>query len=176
MRLDRAVFVIGEPGWGKSTQIWSVLNEPPLSGVYGGVPEDKRGCQRVFEYDHHRMLALKVSSPHEYEQNMPDLFNAIDKLMASSSRPIGVWSLICALQPYARYEVPDSWEVIAKMRDRYQCATSALVINPGWKGRSHDAGKLSHLVHEIAQTGTDVCVGDGSGQVYNGRLILRLAI
>jgi hypothetical protein len=67
-QFERALFVVGEPDSGKSTQLRSIFRDVRL-GTQGEVPP-KSNLPDVYRLSNERCLYLRLTSPHEAKESL----------------------------------------------------------------------------------------------------------
>lgn len=103
--IERALFVVGEPNDGKSTQLRSLFCDRRFGGN-GKIPISKK-IPETYVLSHERSLYLRLTSPHEYNESPDDLFEKIREKAIS-----GRWAIASPLQPEARNKMPDVVETV----------------------------------------------------------------
>jgi hypothetical protein len=101
--LERALFVVAPQDSGKSTQLRSIFLDRRL-GTNGQVPLgiDKPNLPETYHISNDRRLYLRLTSPHEYGENLEEFFEKTRNKMIS-----GRWCFACPLQPEAFKRMPD---------------------------------------------------------------------
>lgn len=103
--IERALFVVGEPNDGKSTQLRSLFRDKRF-GTNGKIPKPRK-LPATYALSHERSLYLRLTSPHEYDESPEEFFEKI-RISALSGR----WAVASPLQPNARNKMPDVIETV----------------------------------------------------------------
>ena len=105
---ERALFIIGEPNSGKSTQIRSMFQDVRL-GTKGVVPIANK-LTEMYQLSYERCLYVRLTSPHEMGEYIDNNLNVekenflekTEKKIKESTPHVGRrWNFVCPLQPDA---------------------------------------------------------------------------
>jgi hypothetical protein len=110
---ERALFVVGEPNSGKSTQLRSMFRDIRL-GTEGEIPTE-RNLSEFYRLSNERCLYLRLTSPHEMKESIRKKrrarANFLDKTAAkieSNTPRLGRrWNFAGALQPHEENHMPN---------------------------------------------------------------------
>lgn len=111
---ERALFVVGEPDAGKSTQLRSMFRDRRF-GTRGLVPAN-RNLPETYRLSNERSLYLRLSSPHEMRETLRDFLEQSWRKIESNTPKEGRrWNFACALQPFpARKKMTAKLETICR--------------------------------------------------------------
>jgi hypothetical protein len=115
-RFERALFVVGEPNSGKSTQLRSIFRDVRL-GRNGVIPESAN-LPEMYRLSNERCLYLRLTSPHEAGEAIDTkrtglnaatnfLERTAEKIAANTPQLGRRWNFACPLQPNAASRIPD---------------------------------------------------------------------
>ncbi|MDG0024935.1 hypothetical protein [Trinickia sp. Y13] len=111
-RIERMMFVVGEPDAGKSTTLRSLFVDPRF-GTKRVVPTESR--IRLVGLSKERCLFMRLTSPHETKQNINQFLKTIEAAQRRAAR-LGFrrFNVACALQPFAARAMPDLHDVCSE--------------------------------------------------------------
>lgn len=165
---ERALFVVGEPDSGKSTQLRSMFRDVRL-GTAGTIPTS-RNLADVYRLSNERSLYLRITSPHEWEESLSDFLDKTEEKMRGHTPRHGRrWNFACALQPFAAKNMPDLVAVCRGFDSRFNPERIRFAfLSPDRHGNllqsAHDP--LVSLIQAVSRT--EVCWIDARDRRVNG--------
>jgi hypothetical protein len=163
--IERALFIVGDPGDGKSTQLRSIFVDRRL-GTQGKIPVEKKPV-RTHWLSIDRRLYLRLTSPHENGESPKDFFTDI-----RSHTKKGRWVFACPLQPDARNNMPGLVDSISQFVDEFSPErVRVCFISPNRAGTSNPA-RILPLVKQLwkVDSGLECIVVDATTKNRNGSL------
>ena len=94
--VERALFIIGDQNTGKSTQLRSMFRDWRF-GKNGEIPSD-RNIPNTYPLSNERWLYLRLTSPHESNENLREFLDKCDENMQSWNSYAHRWNFAGALQ------------------------------------------------------------------------------
>ncbi|WP_062093070.1 hypothetical protein [Caballeronia udeis] len=173
-QIERILLVVGDRDAGKSTTLRSMFVDPRF-GTKGIVPATSQRRIRLVTLSRERCLFMRLTSPHETQQNIEHFFNRLDTARRRAGR-LGFrrFNMACAMQPQAANAMPDILAVCQAMRRQVDPERIRIVvIDPRQDGLP--GPQLSRLaIDGIRGSGVEVAWIDGShslGRHPNGLLL-----
>jgi hypothetical protein len=172
--VERMLIVVGDPDAGKSTTLRSMFTDPRF-GTKGVVPATSQRRMRLVSLSRERCLFMRLTSPHETQQNIEDFFNRLDTARRRAGR-LGFrrLNIACAMQPRAANAMPDIVAVCQAVRRQVDPERiRVVVIDPRQDGLP---GPLlsPQAINDLRKSGAEVLWIDGKhslGQHPNGLLL-----
>ena len=126
--IERALFVVGEPDDGKSTQLRSLFIDKRYS-KNGTIPTGKK-IPETYILSHDRRLYLRLTSPHEYGESPEEFLKKV-----RSKTVEGRWVFASPLQPDPRNKMPGVVETVELfVREFSPERTRVCLLSPGQSG------------------------------------------
>lgn len=163
--VERALFIVGEPDAGKSTQLRSMFRDWRF-GNCGEVPKpgNLTDCYRL---SNERTLYLRMTSPHEYDNSLKEFLEKAERKFAEGGR----WNFASPLQPYAYGSFGDAAKIVKAFNKRFRPERIRVVIlDPRFEGGSRspkDLAKLSAAQRKIGDH-VEVIICDATSEFGNG--------
>jgi hypothetical protein len=177
--LERALFVVGEPNSGKSTQLRSMFLDVRL-GTNGIIPHGRR-LEEIYRLSNERCLYLRLTSPHEAGEfigreprglrNSKDFFAKTSKVVAKHvPRVARRWNFAGALQPNASDNMPDAETTCSALVQRFRPERTRIVIlSPDRRGEHFPLERHLRLVGRLLEVpGIEICCIDARHREING--------
>jgi hypothetical protein len=128
--VERALFIVGEPDDGKSTQLRSLFGDRRY-GTNGKIPTDKKIPETYF-LSHDRRLYLRLTSPHEYGETPNEFFKKVREKTVE-----GRWVIASPLQPEPRNKMPGVVETVELfVREFSPERVRVCLLSPGQSGNT----------------------------------------
>jgi len=171
---ERALFVVGEPNSGKSTQIRSMFCDFRF-GKDGKIPNERK-LPDMLRLSNERRLYLRITSPHE---NGESLEGFLDKTESKINRHISHgmrWNLACPLQPNEAKLMPNAAQTVGAFIGRFSPERTRVVfLNPDRHGAYLERNAHTDLVHGLrklySKTAVEICWIDARNRTANGLLL-----
>ena len=168
--VERALFIIGDQNTGKSTQLRSMFRDWRF-GKEGEIPRD-RNIPNAYPLSNERWLYLRLTSPHESDENLEEFLNKCDKNMQSWDSYARRWNFAGALQVSALNKMQERPEkVIDAFINRFKSERVRVVIlSPDRLGRELDPPQvIRSLTKELrALPGCETMTVDATSRSGNG--------
>ena len=159
--LERALFVVGEPNTGKSVQLRSMFRDIRFSGD-GSIPTERR-LEETYRLSNDRSIYIRLTSPHENNENLEGFF---DKILTKIRRS-GRWNFAGPLQPNQFNRMPGLVEVVAAFVNRFSPERLRVVfLSPNRNGDTVDTIALLDQLRTIEAV--EVCAIDARDREWNG--------
>lgn len=140
--IDTLVAVIGDRNSGKSNQIRSIFEEPPLTTFFGGYPPSPN-IQRTYLVDPDIELYVRLSSWHERGENWSQIKN---DLQTAQTTPRRRFKAIVPLQVSATQSLSAGEKVISRLISSFNIRrTYAVWLDPAVSGQRNFAFSSSFL-------------------------------
>ena len=175
---ERALFVVGEPNSGKSTQLKSMLLDVRF-GTNSKIPPT-RSIREVYRLSNERALYIRFTSPHEMMEFLRGrrrrAVNFLDKTenkMASNTPRLGRrWNFACALQPNAASNMPDVVATVRAFVRRFDPErTRLLFLSPDRHGTRLQKAHLPLVAGLRAIPTVEIAWIDARQRTVNGLLM-----
>ena len=160
--LERALFVVGDPDTGKSVQLRSMFRDIRFSGD-GSIPTERR-LEETYRLSNDRSIYIRLTSPHENDENLERFF---DKILTKIRRP-SRWNFAGPIQPNPSNEMPGLVETVVAFVDRFSPERLRVVfLSPDRNGDTvfDTTAPLDQLQNIGA---VEVCAIDARNRVWNG--------
>jgi hypothetical protein len=177
---ERALFVVGEPNSGKSTQLRSMFRDirlglkgnPPASGKIGG----------LYQLSNERCLCLRLTSPHEAGEYIKArnhgrrALNFLDKTegkIVANTPAVGTrWNFACPLQRKAVNRMPDA---VATCKAFFQPfhpeRLRVVLLSPDRRGKPLQNAQVTLIPMLQRIPSVEVCCVDARDRAANGLLL-----
>lgn len=164
--VERALFVIGEQGDGKSTQLRSIFRDFRF-GTWGELPT-KAKLQHIYALSNERRLYLRLTSPHERGETRTEFYNKFKRVLKLGHR----WNFICPIQPDSYLKMPDAVDTILGFYDQFTPErTRAVFLSPNRKGVPKDPDKLKAMFSLLWKKKVECICIDARTPDANGKLL-----
>ncbi|MCW2273350.1 hypothetical protein GJ654_06090 [Rhodoblastus acidophilus] len=149
--LERALFVIGRQGDGKSSQIRDIFRDRRLHNNGKSRIGEKGSLRDWVALSNERHLHIRVTSPHEYGDDVETFFDKIERKSHSASRYR--WNFLCALQASAFNKMPDPENVVSHFMKKFEPErTRVLLLYRNYNGTLIDSSVLTRIQDGLDQT------------------------
>lgn len=164
--VERALFVVGEQGDGKSTQLRSMFRDFRLN-TWGSIPSTPK-LHSVYALSNERRLYLRLTSPHERGETRTIFYSKFRRVLRYGHR----WSFVCPVQPDAFNKMPDAVETIVGFADQFGPErVRAVFLSPSRKGVPKDPAKLAKM-HDFLWKKKVECMSiDARTPDLNGKIL-----
>ncbi len=176
---ERALFIIGEPRSGKSTEIRSMFRDVRL-GTQGIVP-DAQNLAEMYRLSNERCVYIRLTSPHEMGECIDQepngeavkfLDKTEGKIIANTPHVGRRWNFVCPLQPNATKNMPNVVGAVGAFVKRFDPErTRVLFLSPDCRDASLQDGQLPLLVGLRAIPSVEIAWIDARQPTPNGLLI-----
>jgi hypothetical protein len=172
---ERALFVVGEPDSGKSTQLRSMFRDVRLGN--GGVIPTAHKLTEVYRLSNERCLYLRITSPHEAKESLDpprtadDPPSFLDKTEDKINLSLGGrWNFASPLQPGARNYMPDVVDTTRAFVARFNPErTRVAFLNPDRHGQYRQEAIQTALVDSLRTIpSVEICFVDARDREGNG--------
>jgi hypothetical protein len=159
---ERALFVVGDPNTGKSTQLRSMFRDVRL-GSEGTIPTAHK-LTEVYRLSNERCLYLRITSPHEAHETLEpqrpdDATNFLDKTEGKINLSLGRrWNFACPLQPNAHNHIPDAADTVRAFVARFNPERTRVVFFEPGQARLLSTGNAAN---RLSRPSTENSVGGG---------------
>jgi len=162
--LERALFVIGDPGSGKSTQIRSMLQDKRFGE--GRVRPTRRNLPNTYWINENRFVYVRLTSPQETQETIDNFVEKCDNEFSWGGRA----NLICPLQPEPSNNINGAASVIQQFVSRQQPErTRVVILSPHSNGALMNEDRLKTLIDEIGKAGSiEIVMVDARRMDENG--------
>ena len=166
--VERALFLLGDPNTGKSTQLRSMFVDRRLS-LAGTVPT-ARNLANSYPLGNHRWLYLRLTSPHEAGENIDAFMKKCDHQMSVSNNTVRRWNFACAMQFTATESMGTGPRVIEAFSARYSPErVRAVILSPDRSGNTmawEYVRELTHMLRSIPHC--EVILANATERLANG--------
>ncbi len=175
--VERALFMIGDQGTGKSTQLRSMFQDWRL-GTRGVIPTD-RNPRNTYALSNERWLYLRLTSPDETNEDMARFLNKCEKKMRKrkkTGRPerwlARRWNFAGALQHPGNKRLQGPANVLAHFECRFEPERiRAVILSPDYDDNQMEPAKLRSLINSLRKVrNTEVIMVDANARKANGLL------
>ncbi|MGE6763426.1 hypothetical protein ACQKGO_35785 [Corallococcus interemptor] len=164
--IERALFVIGEQGDGKSTQLRSMFRDFRFN-TWGHIPSSPK-IHSIYALSNERRLYLRLTSPHERDETQTKFHDKFKRILRLGHR----WNFACPIQPDAFNQMPDAVETIIHFAGEFSPErVRAVFLSPNRKGLSKDPIKLKKM-HDLLWKKKVECISiDARTPDLNGKVL-----
>lgn len=169
--LERALFILGDPGTGKSTQLRSLFLDQRF-GKNGVIPKQRRVPETYF-ISNERRLYLRLTSPHESRESLDGFLDKCESKMWSPSREVSRWNFAGPLQIVSTNKqiIPDGIDVIKGFMNRFKPERVRVVFfSPDCFGNFLGSNTLQKHFVELHKMDCEVILTDARTRDMNGLL------
>jgi hypothetical protein len=166
--VERILFVVAEPDWGKSKQIRSMYADVRF-GTDREIP--RRGRMPPVRLSEERGLYVRATSPHEMHET-PEEF--IDEMFRHFGAHADVrrWNVTAPLQPDKANNMPDVVDTCRYVKQKLNPERiRAVFLSPSRRGTSLDAAMLMGWTDGLRVVGVETCSIDARDMRANGLLL-----
>lgn len=144
--MERALFVVGPGGAGKSTALRSMFLDRRL-GMRGDVPTTRK-VKEFHALSNERWLYLRLTSPHEVGESLKQFLSSIKRKCKE-----GRWCFACPLRPLEMQHMPDSADTVRAFVKQFDPERVRVVfLSPTHNGKTLDEyGDDGRLVRELGR-------------------------
>lgn len=144
--MERALFVVGPCGSGKSTALRSMFLDRRL-GTRGVVPTTRK-VKELHALSNERWLYLRLTSPHEVGESLSEFLSSIERKCDESR-----WCFASPLRPLAMRRMPDSASTVRAFVNRFEPERVRVAfLSPTYDGKTLDEyGADGRLVRELGR-------------------------
>lgn len=179
-RIERALFVVGEPDSGKSKQLRSMFRDVRLHT--NGVVPSSPNLTEIYRLSNERRLYLRLMSPHEAKESIKQDKDASDNFLDKTAKKITTnpnlgtrWNFACPLQPNAANYMPNVVDTCEAFVARFKPERTRVVfLSPDRHGKSlQEAAHISLVddLHKLAIPSIELCWIDARDMTANGLLL-----
>ena len=163
--IERVLLVAGAPNAGKSVQMRSMFQDPRF-GRGGEIPTNPN-LPNTFSISPFRRLYLRLTSPHEAEE---DLERFLEKIEENTREPFR-WNVASAVQINAANNMPNIIDIVTALEERFSPERIRVaILSPDRHGNLlPETLTLLPQIHEIPSCET-MCI-DARSRVGNGLLL-----
>ena len=163
--IERALLIAGAQNTGKSVQIRSIFTDPRF-GTGGQIP-DARNLPNTYYLSPSRRLYLRLTSPHEAEE---DLNKFLEKIEANTDS-LGRWNVVSAVQVHAARNMPALSPLVAALDERFHPERIRVaILSPDQHGKVlEEAPSLMETLRAVLPCET-LCI-DSRTRDRNGLLL-----
>lgn len=169
--VERALFLIGDPDSGKSTQMRSAFLDWRL-GRKSTIP-NQNNISRVCQISNERWLYFRLSSPHETKEDINEFFEKFEKEMKKRKLNSMRWNFASALQitPRNKVQLPID-QIIAKFNTRFSPERMrAIILSPNRKNAVLPTHTIKNIIGSLWSVDCEVLVVDATDREANGFII-----
>jgi hypothetical protein len=160
--IERALFVVGGPDDGKSTQLRSLFVDRRF-GLGGKIPTVKK-IPETFGLSHDRRLYLRLTSPHEYGESPEEFFEKV-----RSKAQEGRWVFASPLQPNPRNKMPGVVESVRLFMNEFSPERIRVCfLSPGQSGEETEIDIQSLIDNLWKIDGVECIILDARTKTQNG--------
>lgn len=174
---ERALFVVGEPNSGKSTQLRSMFRDIRL-GTGGSLPENRR-LDTFYRLSNERCLYVRLTSPHEAKEALRGKGGA--KSFLTKTRAVfeentprsGMrWNFAGALQPHSRHNMPGVVRTCRAFVKYFKPERTRVVfLSPDRQGRGLQSDHGDLVDRLLVIPSVEICWIDARDRTANGLLL-----
>ena len=169
--VERALFLIGEQNSGKSTQLRSMFLDRRL-GKDGMIPTE-RSIPRSYALSNERRLYLRLTSPHEADEDLSGFLATCDSEMWPGKQGAQRWNFAGALQMSMTEKLRENpAEIIEAFKERFfPERLRVAILSPDRRGWTMEWSELRSLTKDLRKTGScEVMAVDATDRIANGYL------
>jgi hypothetical protein len=120
--IERALFVVGDPNTGKSTQLRAMYRDVRFHHD-GQIPSGKLAPKlpEAERLSNERSIYIRLTSPHEMHESLKDFLDKTDERIERWRRKFrnDRWNFAGALQPTPANKMPDVVRTVSAFRRRF---------------------------------------------------------
>jgi hypothetical protein len=170
---ERALFVIGNPNAGKSTQLRHILQDVRFHHD-GHVPTgtDAPKLKEMHRISNERVLYLRLTSPHEARETLEKFLDKTENKITRSLSLGSRWNFAGPLQPTAEKKMPSAADTITAFIHRFKPErVRAMFLTPDRHGNCHDTAFLCGETDKLWTAGAEVATVDARRRNKNGLIL-----
>lgn len=158
--IERALFIVGAPNTGKSTQLRSMFLDSRMGGK---IPETDK-IVATYRIGNDRGLYVRLTSPHESGESPKEFFKKIKQ-----NTDEGRWSIAVPLQPDRANKMPDVVGTVRKFRAIFFSErVRVCFLSPDCRGVVHDK-EIRPLINKLWEIdGVECIMIDATNTNKNG--------
>ena len=167
--VERAQFILGDSGAGKSTQLRSLFVDTRFDED-GAIPERKK-LRETYYISNERRIYLRLTSPHEYGESLNEFLDKFENKM----RYEGVENNRCdffgplQIESPDTNKIPDGKVVIKEFMDRFKPErVRAVILSPNCSGEFIESKTLQEHLEELHEIDCEVILTDAQVREKNG--------
>ena len=166
--VERALFIMAEPDSGKSTQLTSMLLDYRL-GYCGEIPKSNRNLRKKYALSNERWLYLRLTSPHEYDEDLDEFLQKCEKQMTGKNN-LYRWNYAGALQMSDRNRLPKGTKVVESFNIQFNPERIRVVLlSPDRFGNCIPRDDVRSLIDELrCIPRCEVMIADATSRTANG--------
>jgi hypothetical protein len=170
---ERALFVIGDPDTGKSTQLRHIFQDIRFHAD-GRVPTgtDAPKLKEMYRISNERVLYLRLTSPHEARETLKEFLDKTEDKITRSLDLGPRWNFAGPLQPTSGYNMPSAADTITAFIRRFKPERiRAIFLSPDHHGNCHNGAFLSGETDKLWAAGAEVASIDARCRDKNGLIL-----
>lgn len=173
--VERALFMIGDQGTGKSTQLRSMFQDWRL-GTWGDIPK-ARNPRNAYALSNERWLYLRMTSPDETNEDMARFLEKCEKNMRKRKKTgwpkrwlARRWNFAGALQHPGNKKLQGPANVLSYFESRFKPERiRAVVLSPDCHDNRMEPAELRSLIKSLRNVrNTEVIMVDATAREENG--------
>jgi hypothetical protein len=168
---ERALFIVGEPDSGKSTQIRSMFQDVRL-GTKGDIPTANK-LPDTYRLANDRCLYVRIMSPHEANESLDEFLEKTEGKLTRHLPDGKRWNFVSPLQPNAANRMPDVRETCRAFVQRFNPERTRVVfLSPDRHGtctQNTAQLDLAPCLRDIPSV--EMCWVDARDRTANGLLL-----
>ena len=167
--VERALFILGDPDAGKSTQLRSLFLDRRFNKD-GAIPEQKK-LPETYYISNERRLYLRLSSPHENGESSTGFLDKCEYKMRPQGGEIRRWNFLGPLQITSTNSeiIEDGTVVIKAFMDRFKPErVRAVILSPNCSGKFMETRTLKNQLEELHKINCEVILTDARESEKNG--------
>ena len=167
--VERAQFILGDSGAGKSTQLRSLFLDRRFH-KRGAIPEQKK-LHETYYISNERRLYLRLTSPHEYGESLNEFLDKFENKMRYEGVENNRWNFFGPLQIESpdTNQIKDGKVVIKEFMDRFKPErVRAVILSPNCSGEFMKRKTLLNHLEELHEINCEVILTDAQESEKNG--------
>ena len=167
--VERAQFILGDSGAGKSTQLRSLFRDRRFHRD-GEIPE-QRNLPKTHYISNERRLYLRLTSPHEYGESLNEFLDKFENKMRYEGVENNRWNFFGPLQTESAdtNQIKDGKVVIKEFMDRFKPErVRAVILSPNCSGGFMKRKTLLSHLEELHEIDCEVILTDARVREKNG--------
>ncbi|MDX8353948.1 hypothetical protein [Cognatiyoonia sp. IB215182] len=165
--IERALFLLGEPDTGKSTQLRSLFLDRRL-GSNGRIPR-KPNLKDTYPLSNERWLYVRLTSPHEADETEDDFLEKCDAKMSSNVLRASRWNFAGALQLTAGSKLAKGTDIVDAFAKRFAPERiRAVLLSPDRHGNYLSKSDQHQAIQSLRSVGTEIIMVDATSRTANG--------
>ncbi len=165
--VERALFVVGQQGDGKSTQLRSMFCDSRF-GKQGQIPTAAK-LDSTYAFSNNRKLYLRLTSPHERGETPKEFHEKFKNILMENG---GRWNFACPIQPQTCNSMPDAVKTILDFIKRFEPErVRAAFLSPNRNGSHMPQDGLMNMFDQLWHEGVECVSIDARHRNANGLLL-----